>query len=137
MGGQNLRETLGTSRIFFCHNPAKINPVPRHIDSLRVALLDFGLAVPDRPSRGTGNKVKAVKRTDFAGIDMSEVEHAEIWKILQDDAKRLLAGPDRDTEWENYFMRWFLEPLRESTTKMKCGDLRRCVPIDRVCHLAR
>jgi hypothetical protein len=126
------RETLKRSGVYFQEDvdETRIDLLPAHVRSLRNAALDFDFTIPDRGSCHTDDDLKDLERRGFEGI--APAERSEFMSTLIgcseaiEEARILTSGADREAEWAAHFVKWFLDPLYESS-KVKDEDTREYV----------
>lgn len=126
-------EDLSRNNIFYYKEPAQDGDLPRHIDSLRTALLDFTCTISERLGFETDDDIRAFEsrcdaerftRYDSGYYDMKEslLEYETIRK----NADRLYRGGDREAEWQTFFLKNFFAPLADEM-QIDNSDSRRYV----------
>jgi hypothetical protein len=125
------REDLSSSGILFNEEPAEEGVLPRHIDTLRTALLDFSCTIADRLELETDDDIGDIpnrcEALDITGYDSGYYDirrSVSEYKSIREDAVRLYNGGDREVEWQTFFLNNFFAPLANEM-KITNEDSRR------------
>ena len=103
-------EDLRQNGIVLSELPAREGELPRHIERVRVFLLDFACTLVDGPDEDDDARIEdyVLKRLD---LDEADKELREEYKTIRDDARILHWGRDREAEWQTFFLMNFFRPL--------------------------
>jgi len=123
---------LNKNGIFLSEEPAHEGALPRHIDRVRAILLDFTCTLVDSVDgyhathrTGDDNEVHGSEDDLLGRLDLDADDRAlvEQYKVIQDDARKLNGGKDREAEWQTFFLITFFRPL-VSAARVKDEDTR-------------
>jgi hypothetical protein len=116
------RKTLERNGIYFEEkvNETKIELLPAHVRSLRNAALDFDFTILDRLSCDTDGDLDLLEEEGNDDIKIL-AERDMLFDTLRacseaiEEARRLTAGADREREWVEHYVNWFLDPLYKAS----------------------
>ena len=125
------REDLSSNGILFNEELPEEGVLPRHIDTLRITLLDFSCTIADRLELETDDDIGDIhsrcEALDITGYDSGYYDIRQSvseYKSIREDAARLYNGGDREVEWQTFFLNNFFAPLANEM-KITNEDSRR------------
>lgn len=109
--------------------PAEKDDLPRHVDNLRSALVDFACTIPSRLGLRSDQDIRdADKKCGKNGLEdwRNEIKDSVVeYESIRTKAARLCNGGEREAGWQTFYYINFFLPLADGVTvKEKDRDSR-------------